>query len=363
MIAARSYLDYNAAAPLRPSAAQAMAAAAAIGGNASSVHAEGRRARRIVEDARADVAALIGAAPDAVIFTSGGTEANAAALAQASPPVISAIEHDSVADARKDAVAACVDRAGRIRLDAAPALASGALLSLMAANNETGVIQPVAEAAAIARAAGALFHCDAAQVPGKIACDDLDADLITLSSYKIGGPAGVGALVVRPGIPFAPLLRGGGQEGWRRAGGENLIGIAGFAAAARAVIATGVEEAVRMRRLRDRFEVGVAACAPAVEIIGRDGARLPNTSCLVLPESRAEMAVMAFDLAGVAISAGAACSSGKMRPSRVLMAMGRDEATAARAIRISFGWASVEADVERALAALATLPEIRRAAA
>lgn len=364
MTAIRSYLDYNAAAPLRSEAAQAIAAAAAIGGNPSSAHAEGRCARRVIEDARADVAALIGVAPDAVIFTSGGTEANAAALAQADRCVISAIEHDSVGDARGDAALLPVDAEGRARLDALPALGPGALVSLMAANNETGVIQPVGEAAAAARAAGALFHCDAAQAPGRMSCAALAAsDLVTLSSYKIGGPAGVGALVLRPGTPFAPLLRGGGQEGWRRAGGENLVGIAGFGAAARVVAAEGGAEAARMRALRDRFEAGLAEIAPRAEIIGRAVDRLPNTSCILLPESRAETAVMAFDLAGVAISAGAACSSGKMRPSRVLIATGRDEAAAARAIRISFGWASVDGDVDRALAAFATLPEMRRDAA
>lgn len=362
MAAPRHYLDYNAAAPLRPAAQAAMRAAMDVVGNPSSIHAEGRAARRIVEDARTAVAALVGAAAKDVVFVSGGTEANALALAQADRVVTSAVEHDSVADARPDAAIAPVDRDGVV---ATPDVAAGVLLSVMAANNETGVVQPISALARAAQAAGARLHCDAAQAPGKLAPDALaGAHYLTLSSYKVGGPAGVGALILRGDAPCAPQLRGGGQERYRRAGGENLVGIAGFGAAAAAAQAGFAEETARIAELRDRLEAGARAIDDRVEVAGAAAARLPNTSCLILPETTAETAVIAFDLDGVALSAGAACSSGKLRPSRVLQAMGYDAAASARAIRVSLGWASDDADVDAFLAAFAKLTErqARRAA-
>ena len=365
MAARRAYLDYNAATPIRPAARDAMARALALGGNPSSTHAEGRAARRIVEDSRMAVAALVGARPQDVIFTSGGTESNATALSASRRPriVISSAEHDSVADAAPGAHIAVVDAMGRVDIDRMPAIDDQTVLSVMAANNETGVVQPIAALCDHARGAGGLFHCDAAQAPGKIAARDLaaQADYITLSAYKIGGPAGVGALIVRPGAPFAPLLRGGGQESFRRAGGENLAGVAGFGAAALDVAECGGAETVAMRALRDVLEEGVAAISPETEIIARSTERLPNTTCMILPATKAETAVMALDLDGVAVSAGAACSSGKIRPSRVLLAMGRSEDEAARAIRVSLGWKSEEADVRQFLDAFARL--MRRRAA
>ncbi len=357
----QTYLDYNATAPVRPEAAAAVAAALAVGGNPSSVHGPGRAARRLIEDARDQVAALAGAAPSEVVFTSGGSEANALALAGsgAARLLVSAVEHDSVRLNAAGAATVPVDRHGVVDLAALERLLDAAdggpcLVSLMLANNETGVIQPVAAAAALARRHGALIHCDAVQAAGKLVLDlaALDVDLLTLSAHKLGGPAGSGALILRAGRDVAPLLRGGGQERGRRAGTENLPGIAGFgaaAAAARRDLAAG--EADRMRALRDRLERMVCALAPRAVIHGTGALRLPNTSCIGLPGLPAETQVMTLDLAQVAVSSGAACSSGKLRASHVLDAMGLPPEAAGSAIRVSLGWASTEDDVERFVAA------------
>lgn len=365
-----AYLDYNATAPVRPEAAAAVAAALEIGGNPSSVHAAGRAARRLVEDAREQIAALIGAhAPD-IVFTSGGSEANALALGGtgAVRVLVSAIEHDSVL--RNAATGSCIpaDRSGVVDLAAlerwlGESGGEATLVSVMLANNETGVIQPVAEAAAIAHRHGALIHCDAVQAVGKIAVDfaALGVDMMTISAHKLGGPQGVGALVLRAGLTITPLIKGGGQERGRRAGTENVPGIAGFAAAAvaaRADLERG--EPARIARLRDRLE---AALPPQAVVHGAAAARLPNTSCIGLPGMSAETQVMALDLAGVAVSSGAACSSGKVRASHVLGAMGLGPADAGSAIRVSLGWASIEDDVERFLAAWRDLARRRGAAA
>jgi cysteine desulfurase len=342
-----TYLDWNATAPLRPEAAAAVASALALGGNPSSVHGRGRVARQLVEESRAAVAALAGAPADAVVFTSGGTEANHLALLGAGRErvLISAVEHSSVLRAAPEAERIPVDRDGLVDIEALIALLAAdhrpALVSVMLANNETSVIQPAAEIAGIAHANGALFHCDAVQAAGKIplALAAIRADFLTLSAHKIGGPAGIGALVMAPGAEVTPLLRGGGQERNRRAGTENLAGIAGFAAAA---AACDPAEYGRVRALRDRLE---AALPPEAIVIAAGAPRLPNTSAIAMPGVPAETQVIALDLDGVMVSAGAACSSGKVGPSHVLAAMGVAPDIADATIRVSLGWSTTDADI------------------
>ena len=363
------YLDYNATAPLRPEARAAIDAALGICGNPSSVHGFGRRARRVVEDARERVAALVGATPSQVIFTSGGTEANNLALTGTGRArrIVSAVEHDSVLRAAPEAERAPVDMEGVAELDPLAAMLSGdgppALLSLMLANNETGIIQPLQRAAELARDHGALLHCDAVQAAGKIPVDvaALGADLLSLSAHKLGGPPGVGALIVGDGIELAPLLAGGGQERRRRAGTENLPGIAGFGAAAEAALA-GLDAYAEIAALRDDLEARALASVPGARIFGAGAPRLPNTSCLAMPETAAEIQVMALDLAGIAVSAGSACSSGKVEPSHVLRAMGAGEDAAGSAIRVSLGPESGAADIDRFLDAWSALHRRRSAA-
>ena len=339
-----TYLDWNATAPLRPAAASAVAEALALGGNPSSVHRRGRAARRLVENSRAAVAALVGAPAEAVIFTSGGTEANQLALLGSGRQrmLVLAIEHSSVLQAVPDAERIPVDGDGIVDLDALTALLAAdrrpALVSVMLANNETGVIQPVGEIAEIAHARGAQFHCDAVQAAGKIPLSiaETGADLMTLSAHKIGGPSGIGALV--SSVEVAPLLRGGGQERNRRAGTENLSGVAGFAAAASAA---NLGEYDRVRELRDRLE----AALPEAVVIADGVLRLPNTSAIAMPGVPAETQIIAFDLDGVMVSAGAACSSGKVGPSHVLAAMRIAPELANSTIRVSLGWSTTEADI------------------
>jgi len=366
----RTYLDWNATAPLRDEARDALQAALALVGNPSSVHAEGRAARHLVERARDEVAALVGARPAGVIFTSSGTEANMLALTPAIEVAgdkrprdrlfMPTIEHSSVRaggrfprEAIEDIAA---DADGRVQLAAlADALAKTArpLLSLMLANNETGVVQPVAEAAAMVHAAGGLLHVDVVQAVGRIACDigTLGADFLTLSAHKIGGPKGVGALVrASETLHFAdPLIRGGGQERGLRAGTENVAGIAAFGAAAAAARRRLAEEAAHMRALRDQLEAGLRAITPQAVIFGGAAERLPNTTLFALQGVKAETAIIAFDLEGVAVSSGAACSSGKVSPSHVLAAMGVSPALSRGALRVSLGPTTTQADVERFL--------------
>ena len=355
-----SYLDWNATAPLRPQAAAAMSEALRRWGNPSSVHRRGRAARHIVERAREPVAALLGDVdPSAVIFVSGGTEANHLALIGTGRErvLVSAVEHDSVRHAVPAAEIIPVGPEGIVDLDALDRLLAAdlrpALVSVMYANNETGVIQPVAEIAAIARRNGALFHCDAVQAAGKLALEAgaIGADLVTLSAHKIGGPTGIGALVVTRGIELAPLLRGGGQEHRRRAGTENLPGIAGFAAAAAAEIA----DYERVAALRDGLEAEIAMTARDAVVLGAAANRLPNTSAIAMPGVAAETQVVALDLDGVMVSAGAACSSGKVGPSHVLAAMGVAPEIAASTIRVSLGWSSSEAEIDHFLRAWTAL--------
>ena len=363
------YLDYNATAPLRPEAREAVASAMDTMGNASSVHGYGRAQRARIEAARATVAELFGAVPAGVVFTGSGTEANNLALRGCGRTrvIVSAGEHDSVLAARGDADHLPLDADGLVRPDELQRrLADGGgdtLVSVMLANNETGVVQPVSELAAVAHAAGALFHCDGVQAAGRLPLDmeELGVDMLSLSAHKLGGPQGVGALLVREGVTLEAQALGGGQESRRRAGTENVAGIAGFAAAAEAAVAQ-MDEGARLAGLRDRLEEAALDVAPHARILGRNAPRLANTSCLALPGLKAETQVMALDLAGVAVSAGSACSSGKVTASHVLRAMGMDDAVASSAIRISLGWASRASDVDRFLAAWEPLARRAQAA-
>jgi len=347
------YLDHNATTTVRPKAADAVREALLMGGNASSVHRFGRLAHRVLEDARDAVATLVGCATPEVIFTSGGTEANNLALRGVANEtvLVSAIEHVSVLSARNDVQQLSVDGNGLLDLEglvaALDSASSSALVSVMLANNETGVIQPLAAISEIVHAHGGLLHCDAIQAAGKEPLDmkAIGADLLSLSAHKFGGPQGVGALIVREGLGLKPLICGGGQELRRRAGTENLPGIAGFAAAANEAQAE-LSSFARLAELRDRLEQRISDLAP-VQVFGRDVRRLVNTSCFTMPGVNSETQVMGLDIAGLAVSAGSACSSGKVEPSHVLRAMDVDEAEAGSALRVSFGWDSHENDVDR----------------
>jgi cysteine desulfurase len=349
-----------------------MAAAMDVVGNPSSVHAEGRAARRLIEDAREQVAALVGASPRNVIFTSGGTEANALALTpglhQGEPGaadrlLMSTIEHPSVRSGGRFPVPAQEDipvtSIGVVDIDwlvrRLAELAGRPLVSMMLANNETGVIQPVAAVAEAVHAHGGRVHVDAVQAAGKIVCDinTLGADLLTVSAHKLGGPKGVGALILGDESLHIsdPLLRGGGQESGRRAGTENVLGIAGFGAAAQAARESLADSAAQMTAARDHLEARVREIAPEAVIFGADAPRLPNTTLLAMPGIRAETALIGLDLEGVAVSSGSACSSGKVAPSHVLAAMGVSPELALGAIRISLGPITTDDEIEMFLKA------------
>jgi len=346
-----------------------MAAAWDVIGNPSSVHTEGRAARALVEGARTALARSLGAEPRGVIFTSGGTEANVLALTpglrgQAAPPVerllVSAVEHASVLAGgrfRPENIARiAVTPDGVIDLDDLRRhLAGGppALVSVLHANNETGAIQPIAEIAALVHAAGGLLHVDAIQALGRIVCrlPELGADLVSVSAHKVGGPKGVGALVLRDGLaPAEPLIRGGGQEQNRRGGTENVPGIAGFGAAVDAAMAGREHEAARQGQLRAAMEAGLME-HPGTVVFSSDVQRLPNTTLVSATGLRAETAVIAFDLEGIAVSSGSACSSGKVTPSHVLAAMQVPAELAHGAIRLSMGWDTTESGIARLLEA------------
>jgi len=362
--AVRTYLDNNASAPLRDCARAAMVAALDVTGNPSSVHAEGRRVRAIIETAREQVAALVGAKPSEVVFTSGATEANNAVMDAGWKAIcVSAIEHDSVlAPARAcgaKVVALPARQDGVVDLaavgDALTHASQGGarvLLSVMMANNETGVIQPVPEAAELARSLGVALHVDAVQGVGRLPVDfaSLGADTLTFSGHKLGGPRGVGALVIRDGVNLPAFVKGGGQERRRRGGTENVSGIAGFGAAA-VEVARDVDAMRRASALRDQLEAGVMAATPDAVIIGRNAARIGNTSCIALPGKQAETLVIRMDMEGVAISAGAACTSGKVGANTVITAMGLPESVARSAVRVSLGAETSEADIAAFLAA------------
>jgi cysteine desulfurase len=377
----RAYLDYNATAPLRPQAREAALQAMETTGNPSSVHAEGRAARRIVEDARSEVAGLAGVSSRCVTFTSGATEAANAALnpffgaGPGAEPlerlIVSAGEHPCVLSGHRFPAAeiAPLQPDGRLDLDwleAACRRPGRALVALQGANNETGVIQPVAKAAAIAHGAGGFLVCDAVQTAGRMASDiaTLGADALMLSAHKIGALKGAGALVVaRPAVsPGAPLARGGGQERGARAGTEAVAAIAAFGAAARAARAELATEPARLSGLSDRLTNAVRSVAPDAVVFSEAAPRLPNTVCFAVPGLEAATLVIALDLAGIAVSSGSACSSGKVAPSHVLAAMGVRSELARGAIRLSLGWASREADVERFAEAFAGVMARMRAA-
>jgi cysteine desulfurase len=351
------YLDYNATAKVRPEAAEAVARALALGGNPSSVHADGRGARARVETARAEVAALVGVIPAAVTFTSGGTEADALAIQSALAAgceriIVGATEHEAVAETAKASGVPVeewrVDEGGIADLEwLTRALDGGrrALVCLMAANNETGVIQPVAEAAGAVRAAGGWLHVDAVQAAGKIALDfeAMGADTMALSAHKLGGPQGVGALIAGPRALLTRQLHGGGQERGLRSGTENVAGIAGFGAAATASI-RGLAEIEAMAEQRDRLAAAIKTAGAVV--IGESAPRLPQTLCLAMPDFPSELQVMGLDLAGVMVSAGAACTSGKVKASRVVEAMGLPDLSP-YVLRVSGGWATTQDEWRR----------------
>jgi cysteine desulfurase len=354
MSTASAYLDHNATSPLRPAAFDAMAEALKAGGNPSSVHRAGRAARGRIDAARRQVAALVGAMPSEVVFTSGGTEANNLAITGTGcmRVLASAVEHDSVLKAAPDAEIIPVDGEGVIDLAALERMLASskapALVSVMFANNETGVLQPIADVVRLARVSGALVHCDAVQGAGKAPVDlhGLGVDYLSLSAHKFGGPTGIGAFVVRGNAPFVTDRRGGGQESNRRAGTENVAGIVGFGAAAEAA-----RDGLDVEALRHRLETALLAIAPEARVFGAGAKRLGNTICISMPDVKAETQVMALDLAGVCVSAGAACSSGKVTRSAVLSAMGVSPALADTALRISFGWNTEAEDIERLIGA------------
>ena len=356
----RTYFDHNATAPLRPEAKQAMLAALDVGGNASSVHAEGRSARKLLDDAREQVARAVGVIAPMVVFTSGGSEANNLALkgAPVERLIVSAIEHPAVLEAAKASGKPVevipVDGNGVVDLAALDAMLKGprALVSLMLANNETGVIQPVADIARMAQ--GHLVHTDAVQALGKVPVNFglLGVDMMTLSAHKLGGPVGAGALIVRDGLALEPLIHGGGQELRRRAGTENIPAIAGFGAVAQMKLQD-------CKALRDRPE---AALEGAV-IFGRDVERLPNTTCFAYPGMNAETLLMGFDLEGIAVSSGSACSSGKVAKSHVLSAMGAAPEISKAAIRVSLGWDTTENHIDHFIAAWRKIFERHKARA
>jgi cysteine desulfurase len=379
------YLDHNATSPLRPESLSAITHALAIGGNPSSVHARGRAARAVIEDAREKVAALAGAKPGEVIFTSGATESCHLALFGAAEGslaedqtritrvFVSAVEHKAIlANAHRLA-----ERFPWIHITVLPVTADGvldlevlrvtlregkgrALVAVMAANNETGVVQPIAQVSRLVRETDALLIVDAVPAAGKIDLDFSLCDYMVVSAHKIGGPIGSAALLVADGAPLASQLDGGGHQRGLRAGSENLSGIAGFGAAAHA-LADGAGERARIAHLRDHFEAALKQAAPETVIFGVEQERLCSTSCFAIPGLTAETALIGLDLDGVMVSSGSTCSSGKVAVSHVLTAMGVEEGLAACALRASFGWSSTMEDVNAAVASLAKLRErIRR---
>ncbi|TBW38457.1 cysteine desulfurase [Siculibacillus lacustris] len=369
----RLYLDHNAGAPVRADALAAAVAAAEAGGNPSSVHGEGRAARRRIEEARREVALLGGVAPARVVFTSGATEANATGLSprlrlgaaeiRVDRLLVGATEHPSVLAGGRFAAQALeplpvdgdgvIDRAHLARrLAECRAAGETVLVAVQLANSETGVIQPIAEIAGLVHAAGALLHCDAVQAAGRIALDDpaLDVDMLSLSAHKIGGLPGVGALLLRrPDLELAPLLPGGGQESNRRAGTQNTPGIVAFGVAAAAARA-GIREITQTVEKRDWLETQLRIISGDVKVFGAGAPRIANTTMVAVPGVAAETAVIAFDLEGIAVSAGSACSSGKVGPSHVAQAMGLGADLIRSGIRISLGRETTRADLERLVA-------------
>jgi len=383
----RTYLDWNATAPMRPEAREAMLAALELSGNASSVHAEGRAARGAVEIAREKVAALVGARASEVVFVSGATEANAMVLAgrKWGSFVSSGMEHPSVADpagisdalhipAGPDGRAAIDDRLGSLlgslghdKDGMEGGLPEPLLVSHHIANGETGVVHDIAALVAICREVrpDAVIHTDAVQAAGRVPLDfaSLGVDAMTLSAHKLGGPKGVGALILRDGLELEPLMRGGGQERRLRPGTENVPAIAGFGVAADLARCNLAAEVRHMSRLREQFECGIRAATPEAIVVGARAPRLPNTSCIALPGRSSELLVISLDLMGISVSAGSACASGKVAASPTLRAMGLSDDVQRSAIRVSLGWATTDSDIAAFLAAWTTIAATRRAAA
>jgi cysteine desulfurase len=356
------YLDYAATAPLRPEARRALIDALDAGwGNPSSIHSHGRESRARLEDARARLAALIGAAPGEVVFTRAGTEAdNLAVLGRArtrpgAPVACSAVEHKAVlaavAAAGAPSVILPVDGDGVVRMDALDdALAAEpAVVSVMWANNETGVVQPVGEVAERCAAAGVVFHSDAVQALGRVPVRAEGAALLSFSAHKVGGPKGIGALYVRRGTELAPLLFGGGQERGLRPGTEDVAGALAFVAAAEAAESGRAAETVRVAALRDRLERGIGERVGGVVVNGGGAERLPHVCNLSVPGADPELLLMALDLEGIAASSGSACSSGAVTPSHVLTAMGLVPEVAGPSVRFSLGWNTTAAEIDRVL--------------
>lgn len=347
------YLDYNATAPMLPSVKEAMREAMVWPYNPSSAHALGRKAKGLLEEARETVADVVSAWPNEVIFTASGTEANNMLLRgfDGYPLLVGATEHASVQKlgARLGADVLPVDALGHIDLNVLEsklaALGRPALVSVMLANNETGIIQPLAEISRVVKAHDGMLHTDAVQALGKITFDmgTLGVDAMSLSAHKCGGPVGVGALIVRNDLAVKPLLVGGGQELGRRAGTENLPAIAGFAEAVR--VARTREWVPQVENWMGALEDAIVRIAPEAVVVGADTARLANTSCILMPNASSEMQLMSFDLDGVCVSAGSACSSGRIEASHVLLAMGYSQAQAKTAIRVSAGWKSTQQDI------------------
>ena len=357
------YLDYNATAPMKPAVRAALLEAMERCGNPSSVHRYGRTARRYLDEARARVAAMVGVKPTQVIFTSGGTESNALALRgiTASAIATSTIEHDAVLANSPLAQRIPVDHNGAVDLDAAEDiiknLPAASLVSVMLVNNETGVIQPVAEIARLAKQYGHRIHTDAVQAAGRLPIDfaSLGVHALTLSAHKIGGPQGVGALIVDEKLPLQADQRGGGQEMNRRAGTENVAGIIGFGVAAQ-LAADDVRDVLRLAAWRDQLQRRLQDIAEDdVEIIGANASRVANTLNIAMRSISGETQVAAMDLSGVAVSAGSACSSGKVKVSHVLRAMGYSDDVAGCALRVSLGWNTTAEDIERCVEAWQTL--------
>lgn len=365
MINKRAYLDHNATSPMRPEARDAMIGALDLIGNPSSTHAEGRVARDLIETQRELVAAIFDVKPQSVTFTSGGTEA-ANWLLQQQPGgggnvAILATEHACVLQGHRFPATQVrtipVSGDGTIDLAALQAVLPGtSIAAVQAANSETGVLQPLNEIAELVHAAGAILVCDAVQAVGRVPLSSSkDADQLFFSAHKFGGPKGVGAVISRAGLVPLPLMRGGGQERRQRSGTENVVGIAGLGAALNAAVGEQEAFAVRAEDLKQKLEAGLKAIAPDAVIFGESAKRLSNTTCFAIPGKTAELLLMAFDLEGVALSSGSACSSGKVERSDVLDAMAIPQALSSGAIRVSTGWTTQDSDIERFLAVLSKL--------
>jgi cysteine desulfurase len=354
----RIYLDYNATTPIRPEVIASAADAMRVCGNASSIHGFGREGRKIVEDARAEVASLVNVRPAQVIFNSGATEGNNTILSgyQDKTVLISAIEHPSVIEAAPHAQKIPVTKDGLIDLEQFETLLKNSktdLVCVQLVNSETGAIQPVEHIAALARQYGARLHCDAVQAAGRIALDfkTLGADYLTLSAHKFGGPQGAGALIFREGLQLPKLMRGGGQEKRQRAGTENVAGIAGMGTASKLALLELPQYETRIKSFQDRLETGLRAVANDLVIASSNIARVANTTNALLDGISAETQLMAMDLEGIAVSSGSACSSGTFKPSHVLQAMGYGDTGSKSALRFSTGWATTADEIDEAVAA------------